>query len=111
MARPCPRMRVMISTRRGAGHLGPLVPFAKAFLRNGDDVVVVAPQGAAPMIAHAGLDHLPYADPPEAERDAVIRRAREMSFDAGNQLVMTQLFIRIDTTHAYPHLLGAMRTW
>ena len=104
-------MRVMISTRRGAGHLGPLVPFAKAFLRNNDEVVVVAPQGAAPMIAHAGLDHLAYPDPPDAARDAVVRRARELSFDDGNELVLTQLFVRIDTTHAYPHLLSAMRTW
>ena len=104
-------MRVMISTRRGAGHLGPLVPFAKAFLRNGDDVVVVAPQGAAPMIEAAGLDHIHYPVPPEAERTDVFRRAAEMSFDGGNQLVLTQVFIRIDTTHAYPHVLGAMRAW
>ena len=101
----------MISTRRGAGHLGPLVPFAKALLRNGDDVVVVAPQGAAEMVHAAGLDHLPYPDPPEAGRDAIMRRARELSFEDGNRLVLTQMFIRIDTTHAYPRVLRAMRAW
>jgi UDP:flavonoid glycosyltransferase YjiC (YdhE family) len=104
-------MRVMISTRRGAGHFGPLIPFAKAFLRNNDEVVVTAPQSGAPMIEVAGLDHLPYPDPPEEERDAIIRQAREMSFDDGNELVLTQMFIRVDTTHAYPHLLAAMRRW
>jgi UDP:flavonoid glycosyltransferase YjiC (YdhE family) len=101
----------MISTRRGAGHLGPLVPFAKAFLRNNDDVVALAPQTADAMIAAAGLDHLPYPDPPEAERSAVIDEARAMSVDDGNAHVLSQMFIRIDTRHAYPHALAAMRTW
>jgi UDP:flavonoid glycosyltransferase YjiC (YdhE family) len=104
-------MRVMFSTRRGAGHVGPLVPFAKTFLRNDDEVVVTAPEGAASMIALAGLDHLPYPDPPDEERDAIVRRAREMSFDDGNHLVLTEMFIRVDTTHAYPHVLAAMRRW
>jgi UDP:flavonoid glycosyltransferase YjiC (YdhE family) len=101
----------MISTRRGAGHFGPLIPFAKAFLRNNDQVVVTAPQTGAPMIEAAGLDHLPYPDPPDGPRDDIIRRAREMSFDDGNELVLTEMFIGVDTTHAYPHLLAAMRRW
>jgi UDP:flavonoid glycosyltransferase YjiC (YdhE family) len=101
----------MISTRRGAGHFGPLVPFAKAFLRNNDHVVVTAPQTAAPMVEAAGLDHLPYPDPPDGPRDEIFRRARELSYDDGNDLVLTEVFIRIDTTHAYPHLLAAMRRW
>ena len=74
-------------------------------------MVVIAPAGAAPMIGQAGLDHLSYPDPPDAERDAVVRRARELSFDDANELVLTQVFVRIDTTHAYPHLLAAMRRW
>jgi UDP:flavonoid glycosyltransferase YjiC (YdhE family) len=104
-------MRVMISTRRGAGHLGPLVPFAKAFLRNNDEVVVVAPQTASEMIAAAGLDHLPYPDPPEEERSEIVGEARAMSVDDGNAHVLSQIFVRIDTRHAYPHLLAAMRGW
>ena len=31
-------MRVLITTRRGAGHFGPLVPFAQAFRRAGDEL-------------------------------------------------------------------------
>ena len=34
----------MISSRRGAGHVGPLIPFAKAFLRDNDEVVVGGPE-------------------------------------------------------------------
>ena len=104
-------MRIMINTRRGAGHFGPLIPFAKACLRNNDDVVVVAAQSADAMIAAAGFDHLPYPDPPDEERDAIFAEARGLSFDAANQLVMAEVFVRIDTHHAYPHVLGAMRSW
>ena len=104
-------MRIMISTRRGAGHFGPLAPFAKAFLRNNDDVVVLAPQSAAQTIDAAGLDHLPYPDPPEEERAARFSEARQMSFDDANQHVLGEIFVRIDTRHAYPHALAAMRSW
>jgi UDP:flavonoid glycosyltransferase YjiC (YdhE family) len=104
-------MRILISTRRGAGHFGPLIPFAKAFLRNNDDLVVVAAQSAAAMVAAAGLDHIAYPDPPDAERDAVFAAARSLSFDDANERVLGEVFVRIDTRHAYPHVLTAMRTW
>ena len=104
-------MRIMISTRRGAGHLGPLIPFAKAFLRNNDEVVVIAPQTADAMIAAAGLDHIAYPDPPDEERDAIFAEARHLAYDDANERVLGQVFVRIDVTHAYPHVLGAMRSW
>ena len=104
-------MRILISTRRGAGHFGPLIPFAKAFLRNNDDVVIVAAQSAAAMVAASGLDHIAYPDPPDDERDAVFAEARRMSFDDANERVLREIFIGIDTRHAYPHVLAAMRSW
>ena len=104
-------MRIMISTRRGAGHLGPLIPFAKAFLRNNDEVVVIAPQTADAMIAAAGLDHLPYPDPPDEERDAIFAEARQLAYDDANERVLGDDVRPHRLTHAYPHVLGAMRSW
>ena len=104
-------MRILISTRRGAGHFGPLIPFAKAFLRNNDDVVIVAAQSAATMVAASGMDHIAYPDPPDDERNAVFAEARRMSFDDANERVLREIFIGIDTRHAYPHVLAAMRSW
>jgi UDP:flavonoid glycosyltransferase YjiC (YdhE family) len=104
-------MRILISTRRGAGHFGPLIPFAKAFLRNNDEVVIVAPQSAATMVAASGFDHIAYPDPPDDERSAVFAEARRMSFDDANERVLREIFIGIDTRHAYPHVLAAMRSW
>ena len=47
-------MRVLISTRMGAGHFGPMIPFAHALLRHNSEVLVTAPASAAPMVAEAG---------------------------------------------------------
>ncbi|HEX5618585.1 MAG TPA: glycosyltransferase [Solirubrobacteraceae bacterium] len=104
-------MRIMISTRRGAGHFGPLIPFAKAFLRNNDEIVVTAPAAAAAMIANAGFDHHIVPDPPPHDRDRMFAKARTMDYDAANAYVVSKLFIDIDARAAYPHMLGAIERY
>jgi UDP:flavonoid glycosyltransferase YjiC (YdhE family) len=101
-------MRIMFCTRAGAGHFGPLVPFAKAFLRNNDEVVFVAPAEAAAMIAGAGLDHHLIPDPPQQGRAELFARARQMAWDEANELVMRDLFVRRDTPATFPHVLRAI---
>ena len=101
-------MRVLISTRPGAGHFGPLIPFAHALLRGNHEVVVVAPASAAPMIAAAGLDHHPIPDPPQQDRSQILDTARTLDADDANELVVGDIFIRIDTRAAYPHLRAAI---
>ena len=104
-------MRVLISTRSGAGHFGPLVPFAHALLRDDAEVLVTAPRAAGPMIAAAGLDHHPIPDPPAGERDQIFADARQMDPDDANARVVSDVFIRIDTTASYPHLRRAIDRW
>jgi UDP:flavonoid glycosyltransferase YjiC (YdhE family) len=101
-------MRIMFCTRAGAGHFGPLVPFAKAFLRNNDEVVFVAPAEAAAMIAGAGFDHHLIPDPPQQGRAELFARARQMAWDDANELVMRDLFVRTDTPASFPHVLHAI---
>ena len=62
-----------------AGHLGPLLPFARALLRNNDDVIVTVVGAGARLVEDAGLDVWPIPDPPEEERAALFERARGMS--------------------------------
>jgi UDP:flavonoid glycosyltransferase YjiC (YdhE family) len=104
-------MRVLISTRQGAGHFGPLVPFAHALLRDNAEVLVTAPRSAAPMVAAAGLDHHPIPDPPTGEREQVFAAVRQMDADAANARVVGDVFIRIDTAAAYPHMQRAIESW
>jgi len=63
-------MRVLLTTRRGAGHFGPLVPFAQAFRRAGDEVLVAAPHAARSMVESAGLPFWGFDDPPP-QREAI----------------------------------------
>jgi UDP:flavonoid glycosyltransferase YjiC (YdhE family) len=104
-------MRVLISTRPGAGHFGPLIPFAHALLRNNDEVVVTAAASAAPMIAAAGLDHHAIPDPPDDERTQIFDTAMTLDADDANALVVADAFIRIDAREAYPHVLAAIQRW
>jgi UDP:flavonoid glycosyltransferase YjiC (YdhE family) len=103
-----PFMRIMFCTRAGAGHFGPLVPFARAFLRNNDEVVFVAPAESAAMIAGAGFDHELIPDPPPDGRAELFARARRMAWDDANELVVRELFVRRDTPATFPHVLHAI---
>ena len=104
-------MRVLISTRMGAGHFGPMIPFAHALLRRNSEVLVTAPVSAGPMIAEAGLDHHPIPDPPTEGRAERFARARTLGDDEANALVVGDLFIRTDAPAAYPHVRRAIETW
>ena len=104
-------MRILISTRKGAGHFGPLLPFAKALLRDNHEILVAAPRSAAAMVAAAGMDHHPIPDPPEEKRAAIFASAAGLSADDANARVVGDVFIRIDSRAAYPHLLGAVESW
>jgi UDP:flavonoid glycosyltransferase YjiC (YdhE family) len=101
-------MRVLISTRQGAGHIGPVIPFAHALLRDNNEVVVLTPASAAPMITAAGLDHHPIPDPPDEPRTPIFAKARTLDPDAANALVASDLFVRVDTRAAYPHVVAAI---
>ncbi len=101
-------MRIMFCTRAGAGHFGPLVPFAKTFLRNNDDVVFVAPAESAAMIADAGFDHHLIPNPPAEGRAELFARARQMSWDEANVVVVRDLFVGTDTPAGFPHVVNAI---
>ncbi len=67
-------MRVLASTTAGAGHLGPLVPFARALVDAGHEVVMAAPASFGPAVEQAGFTHHPFADGPEDELAAAFAR-------------------------------------
>ena len=57
-------MRVLLSSTSGAGHFGPLVPFANAIHRAGHELLVAAPISAQARVERAGLPYISFADPP-----------------------------------------------
>jgi UDP:flavonoid glycosyltransferase YjiC (YdhE family) len=105
-------MRVLLTTKAGAGHLGPLIPFARAFRRAGADVLVAAPREAAAMVRAEGLSLWAFDDPPAEERAAIFAEVRDQPADAGQHgRVAGDIFARIDARAAFPGVLAACRAW
>ena len=101
-----------MTTKAGAGHLGPLIPFARAFQRAGADVLVAAPREAAPMVRAERLPLWAFDDPPAQERAAIFAEVRDQPSDAGQHgRVAGDIFVRIDARAAFPGVLAACRAW
>jgi UDP:flavonoid glycosyltransferase YjiC (YdhE family) len=103
-------MRVLMTTKSGAGHFGPLVPFARALRRAGADVVIAAPRQAAPMVRAARMPLWAFDDPPAGERDAIFASVRDSTQPEAKRIV-GDVFARIDARAAYPGVLAACRIW
>ena len=105
-------MRVLMTTKAGAGHFGPLIPFARAFQRAGADVLVAAPREAASMVRAERLPLWAFDDPPARERAAIFADVRDQPADAGQHgRVAGDIFVRIDARAAFPGVLAACRAW
>ena len=96
-------MRILFATTRGAGHVGPLVPFAHACVRAGHHVVVAAPRAAEPLIRRAGLDFVPVDDAPD--RAAAWAPVFSRDEAPGAAYVIQELFIGLDARAALPGML------
>ncbi|WP_410812281.1 glycosyltransferase [Micromonospora sp. 067-2] len=67
-------MRILFSTVPAFGHFLPLLPLARAFCRQGDDVAVVTAEGMVPLIAPEGIELLPAGPMPDVLFAEVGRR-------------------------------------
>jgi UDP:flavonoid glycosyltransferase YjiC (YdhE family) len=105
-------MRILMTTKAGAGHFGPLIPFARAFQRAGADVLIAAPREAAPMVRAEGLPLWAFDDPPAGERDAIFAELRGLDPEVPTVgRVVGDIFARIDARAAFPGILAACRAW
>ncbi len=104
-------MRVLVSSTRGAGHFAPLVPFARAYLRAGHEVLAAGPPDLEDTVAAAGFEYWPFDSPPEEELGPVWARVPTVSREEAEQLVVGEIFGRLNTTAALPRLLEACEQW
>ena len=101
-----------MTTKAGAGHLGPLIPFARAFQRAGADVLIAACREAAPMVRAEGLPLWAVDDPPPEERAAIFAEVRGKDIDGLiAKRIVGDVFARIDARAALPGILAACRAW
>ena len=103
-------MRVLCATTANDGHFGPLLPFARALAEAGHEVRVAAPASYA-GVAKAGLAHEPFADAPRELIGPVMGRLPTMAFEEADDLVIREVFARIDAQAALPSLVETVERW
>jgi hypothetical protein len=104
-------MRVLCSTTANDGHAGPLLTFARACAAAGHEVRVAAPASYAGALARSRLTHEPFADPAREEIGPVMGRLPSLTVQEADEVVLREVFGRIDAQAALPGLLATMERW
>jgi UDP:flavonoid glycosyltransferase YjiC (YdhE family) len=105
------RVRVLFSSTRGAGHFNPLVPFARAFERAGHEVMCAGPPDLAGPVDGAGFEFWQFDPPPEDELGVVWGRVPELPPEEANEVVIGEIFGRLNSTASLPGLRAACEEW
>ena len=104
-------MRVLFTTTGGAGHVGPLLPFARALRAAGHEVLVAVRRSTAATVVAAGLPVRDVDDAPPEPRASVFAQASGMTTDRANALVVGEIFAGIDAPAALPGIQAAIEEW
>ena len=104
-------MRILLASTRGAGHIGPLIPFAHAVKRAGHEVLFAAPHSSWQHVARAGLPFAGVDEPPPAELAPIWERVRAADPDEANRIVVSEIFEGAFPRYASPGLHALARRW
>jgi UDP:flavonoid glycosyltransferase YjiC (YdhE family) len=104
-------MRILFATTRGAGHVGPLTPFAHACIAAGHEVLVAAAPSLEPHVRRAGLPFAAVAEPDEATMGAVWERVRAAAPDDAGRIVFNEVFAGEFARSALPEMLKLAQRW
>ena len=104
-------MRALFTSTRGAGHFNPLVPFARAFERAGHEVMFAAPPDLEGSAEGAGFAFWRLDPPPEDELGAVWGHVPELPPEEANEVVVGEIFGRLNTTAHLPRMHAAFEEW
>jgi UDP:flavonoid glycosyltransferase YjiC (YdhE family) len=96
---------------RGAGHFGPVEPFASGFARRGHDVLVAIHRAGAEMVRDHGLPVTPLDSPLDDMRNAVFAQAAELGVEESARLVAREVFATADPLAAFPSLVAAIESF
>jgi UDP:flavonoid glycosyltransferase YjiC (YdhE family) len=105
-------MRILVTSSGSAGHLGPLLPFARAMRDQGDEVLFAARDQFTDAVARTGFGvrAFPAGDP--AERDAIFGSIDgDLRSDEANRRVVTDLFAGLYAAAALPRLVELCEQW
>jgi UDP:flavonoid glycosyltransferase YjiC (YdhE family) len=104
-------MRILFSSTRGAGHLQPLLPYARALVARKHEVVVAAPAEVSESLRGAGLPHAPFDHPGDDKLAPIWARLRGVSEDEAMAIALREIFAGVNATAALPKLQATIREW
>jgi UDP:flavonoid glycosyltransferase YjiC (YdhE family) len=104
-------MRALFTSTRGAGHFNPLVPFARAFERGGHEVMFAGPPDLEGSAEAAGFAFWQLDPPPEDELGEIWSRVPELPPEEANEVVVGDVFGRLNTTAHLPRMRAAFDEW
>jgi UDP:flavonoid glycosyltransferase YjiC (YdhE family) len=104
-------MRFLFATTRGAGHVGPLIPFARAAAAAGHAVLVAGPGSAGGLVRRAGLPFAAVGEPPPAHAARAWAPVWSPETSPGMAAVVQELFIGLHARRALPAMLALVREW
>ncbi len=105
------RLRILLTTTGEAGHVLPLVPFARAWQRAGHDVLVTAPHPRTAIAERAGLTVRPVGEPAEEAVGPLWAAIVDAAPDAANAFVVGQIFAGLKLHAALPGVLDTVADW
>ena len=104
-------MRVLLTTRGSSGHLGPLVPFGRAFLLAGHELLVAAQAQHEANVERAGLPFAPVGDPPPEDWMPLMDQFAELDMVTANDWMIGRFFAGIDLRAGLPALRELVAGW
>jgi UDP:flavonoid glycosyltransferase YjiC (YdhE family) len=104
-------MRILFATTRGAGHVGPLTPFADASVAAGHEVLVAAAASTEPHVRRAGLPFAALDEPDEAQMAAIWERVKAATNEDAGRIVFEEVFAGEFARSALPGMLKLARRW
>ena len=105
------RMRVLFTTRGSSGHVGPLVPFARACLRAGHEVVVSAQRQFEGNVTRSGLPFSPVDEPARDAWMPLMAKFAEFDIDTADGVMISQFFAGLDLRAELPALRALVESW
>jgi UDP:flavonoid glycosyltransferase YjiC (YdhE family) len=104
-------MRILFTSTGGAGHVQPLLPYARTLVQRGHDVRVAAPIGVAATLEKAGLMHVVLDNPDGDAVKEVMGRMDAASADAAIPIAVQEIFYGIQARTVLPNVQAAIRDW
>ena len=97
-------MRILLTTRGSSGHVGPLVPFGRAWARAGHEVTVAGQRQFAANVERSGLPFAAFDDPPREAWMPLMSDFGTLDIETANEVMIGEFFAGIDTRAELPGL-------